>query len=180
MSTAREALESYLQAMVRMRESMYQPEGFTYLCGEEYVLVNGQQYTSAVLTEEEHEAVMMALERWGSAPVAKHCFHSAQMIVMNDHTGLLRYAEGWACGRAPIPIHHGWVVVGGKVVDLTWKKEDGGNIQGLFPKDWCYQAAEFSRDAIMERNLKRAATHSLLDEWEEGFPLLREPRPRSV
>jgi len=172
-------MDSYLTQMVQLRKSINEspPEGFHYWCGEDYVLTNGQRYKSGELTEAEHEAVMEALANWGRTPIPRHCFHNAQMLTMNDHSGLLTYVEGYANGLAPIPLHHGWLAVGGKVVDLTWRTEDGHHIQGYIPKGWCYYGAEFSREVIVERALKREATHSLLDDWEEGFPLYKEARP---
>ena len=91
------------------------PDGYSYNGLYDYVAVNGVEFESASLTEEEHDIVKQAMGRrvWRQ----QECFMNAQELALSDDR--LVYHEGYAVGSVGIPILHAWVAINGKVVDVT-------------------------------------------------------------
>jgi hypothetical protein len=83
------------------------------------------------------------------------CFRNAFLTMMR--TGL-QYAEGYAVVGSKIPVLHAWNVdAEGSVVDSTW--EPVGSVYfGI----------------IVPLSIVRRAKTAVLDDWENGWPVLRE------
>jgi|SRR5579863_1449845 len=84
------------------------------------------------------------------------CFRNAFLTMMR--TGL-QYAEGYAVTGNKIPVLHAWNVdaAEGSVIDSTW--EPVGSIYfGI----------------VLPRSIVESAKTSVLDDFESGWPLLRE------
>jgi hypothetical protein len=125
-----------------------------------YVANTGTAYRSAPLTEEERRVVEVA--RGKEHFPAKACFHNAQRLVLGDTTGNLHYAEGFKDDC----FHHGWVLINGKVIDLT---QGHGNVLGTFDENrTSYFGVRLCRDAWLGR-----LGCSVFDDWEHGFPVIR-------
>jgi hypothetical protein len=89
------------------------------------------------------------------------CFRNA--FVTMTRTGL-RYAEGYAVSARKIPVLHAWNVdAEGSVIDSTWEPVGSIYFGIVFPP------------SIVER-----AQTSVLDDFESGWPLLRESRTEIV
>jgi len=103
--------ETWCRENVRMRRAakMKQPEGYTYLCMEDFLLDRAQLWTPAALPR----PVRMG-------PI-KACFFNAHKLAKR-HPRTYRYVEGLAyCGF--FPMHHAWVVdAQGRVIDNTWRE----------------------------------------------------------
>lgn len=150
------------------------------------------------LAEEEAQAVADAAAFWSHGFAVKECFYNAQRLSVYSDRFL--YWEGYAWGHAIIPVHHAWVTVGGKVVDLTWrieplsdasKAKEGGRMPvehaygpvlasfrdrfalGLMPEDAAFLGVQIDASACLQRMQERGACWSFLDDWESGYPLLR-------
>jgi hypothetical protein len=121
-----------------------------------FVIAKGERFTTEPLTARESEIVRAAIGRKLFAP--KLCFHNAQKILFADASGRLTYVEGFA-GK----LHHGWLAIGGKVVDPTL-----GACRELD-----YFGVRFSLATVKARTSRRCA--SLLDDWQSGWPVIREP-----
>lgn len=157
------------------------PAGWGYASIEDYLLVHGTPGTTAPLSVEEADLVRTAHRRlrWRM----QGCYRNAQELVLRDATGTLQYAEGYALGRAIIPVLHGWVTVNGKVVDPTWLPVQVGRV-AVPSTSWHYFGAPFSRADIREiadlepprRRGRKGQLWSLLDYWEAEWPILRRPR----
>ena len=76
------------------------------------------------------------------------CFANAQLLALVDPR--LSYAEGVA-GRGG---HHGWNVINGKVVDVTWKRVRTPVL---------YFGVAFDQSTVLEHWLARAGTPLLPD-----------------
>jgi len=181
-------LHRYLKETVKFKDrlGLTLPPGYHYQGGEDYVLDRGSPFTSQPLTPKERSAVLAAIK---ACPERRfqlgHCYYNAQILVAYDDTRLLRYCEGWAMGLVSIPILHGWVVINGKVVDLTWRTSTPmhrgrlkDRIWGVLPESWAYYGALFDTEALLARMQRIKATGSFLDDFVHGFPLFREPRLR--
>jgi hypothetical protein len=83
------------------------------------------------------------------------CFRNAFLTMMR--TGLA-YAEGYAVTGTKIPVLHAWNVdAEGSVIDSTWEPVGSAYFGIVFPP------------SIVER-----VQTSVLDDWESGWPVLRE------
>jgi len=88
----------------------------------------------------------------------KQCYRNATLLLEDDED--LAYCEGYACGI--IPVHHAWCVTpDGRVIDPTWN-----------PVGTAYIGVPFDTQFILER-LQTAGTYSVIDDWQDTFPLLR-------
>jgi hypothetical protein len=99
-------------------------------------------FLSAALTEEEASVVRKAIAATGRRAFRrKRCFYNSQLLTISDaHVG---YVEGVAIeGRSVW--HHAWNVIGGKVVDLTWKHE------GTLPPAGRYLGLVFTAQDVRE------------------------------
>lgn len=67
----------------------------------------------APLDDDERAYVRACVKRARMRPILKECFSNSQRVILGDGENRLAYAEGWA------GMHHGWLTIGGKVVDLT-------------------------------------------------------------
>ena len=178
-------LEEYLRGISELKRSsgFKPPVGVVYLGTEDYVLERGSEFTSRPLTPLERKAVLQAVDLAGGTrrvSVRKSCFANAQQVVLADESGLLSYAEGYAIGRAHIPMLHGWISVGGAIVDLTWKStapRKSGRLKtavlGVIPDGWMYRGVVFSGPTVLMGVLRSGMYQSLIDDWQGGWPLLR-------
>jgi hypothetical protein len=97
----------------------------------------------------------------------KQCFSNSQTMAIDDD---LRYAEGWAImSSMPMPVLHAWCVGSeGLVLDYTW----GRRLRG---KQAAYYGVIIDTSYMLQRVFKTGTHHSLLDDYEFGFKLLKTP-----
>lgn len=174
------------------RAARMMPPDILYAGIEDYVTDKGQDFPSIPggLAPFEQEVVREAVAAAGGmrkVSVVKQCFANAQQVVLADTSGLLTYVEGYAVGRAGVPMLHGWVVArhpsGLAVVDLTWQVSEPARkgplryaVLGELPERWAYHGVIFSKKTV-EANVSRTGHYqSLIDDWRGGWPLLREER----
>lgn len=189
-------LEQYLEEMRDMRRRSFErqgtgrPPGWNYDGLEDYVLDRGKRFESAPLTSYELGVVKDAVGRiysTGSTLEVKQCFENAQRLVLAS-SGALQYQEGFAVGHL-FPIHHAWVTICGKVVDLTWSRlsykerdyEDpmADRILGEFPEDWVYLGVSFPIWTIRHVWHEHEMATTLLLNALDNFPVFRERRIHS-
>jgi hypothetical protein len=95
------------------------------------------------------------------AGLPQMCFQNARNLASRHH---LTYVEGFALPDfANIPIFHAWCVdEKGHVIDNTWSKQGKA-----------YRGVAFALDFVRAQ-LKNTNCMSVLDNWQNGFPLLRK------
>lgn len=160
-------MRQFLGSVSAAHESISSSQDYDCLHG--WVLKNGQEFASAELTAEERKIVSKAAGR-KNFPLG-YCFQNAQKLVLSDKTETLVYCEGFALKAGLIPLHHGWVSINGKVVDVTWRDDAYKNIMGKIHYGWCYFGAEFTREQVESQHLSRST--SIIDDWSRHWPLLR-------
>jgi hypothetical protein len=180
-------LKSHLVMMDDMRRRMHRSPAVVampYASLEGYVLVNGQEFHSASLTKPERTVVREAMGLSGSEFEIKQCYSNSQALVLADPTGSLRYAEGYVIKfDLPFPIHHGWAVLNGNVIDLTCRVHGaartkgrlGDRVLGIFT-DRIYFGCIFPTEEVRRAVFQRRFWGSLLDDWQNDFPYLRGQR----
>ena len=181
-------MRNYMEHMVAFRATMPQPEGFIYNCIEDYVLDRGTdaKKPGILLTEDEATILWEVVDRRGARYKQKECFYNAQLLVLADESGQMQYNEGYASGRGFIPVHHGWVTLNGKVIDLTWrtaKPNHHGRLRnrviGAIPEGWEYRGVQFPKSEIKRRIVESKMVEAFLGDYRNNFPHLRETRRQS-
>jgi hypothetical protein len=90
------------------------------------------------------------------------CYNNALVLALNDPT--LIYVEGFAAGAGGLRIHHAWATDGtGRAVDNTW------DAPGVV-----YVGVPFKCGFVSLTGLKNKGVGSLLADYANDFPLLRE------
>ena len=89
----------------------------------DFLLREGRQFKSEKLNISEKNAVMKLFKdfkRSHGVPKYKQCFYNAQIALFNDPNRLFHYSEGYAIDpKIGIPLHHGFLTINNKVVDIT-------------------------------------------------------------
>lgn len=153
--------------LAELRNSLPGHRDGRYRNAFDLVVREGESFRSAALTIDEANIVKRAMGRKQFAP--KLCFHNAQRLVLADVSGALEYVEGYTTD----PIHHAWVAIGKKVVDVTLRTgKSHCPILGVFPGDSEYVGVRISRPYLVAARARGAV--SLLDDWKRRFPILRD------
>jgi hypothetical protein len=170
-------LREYLTAVTRMVRGCITCER-PYVSMEDYVADRGVGFAPAALTADEEAVVRAAAQAaWeaGCRFRVKECYYNAQMLVSCDVTERLQYYEGF--GLHIIACLHGWAVINGKVVDLTWRRGDNYGVTedpleqryvGTFDHE--YIGIHFPEAEWPEFGA------TVIDRWQENFPALQVPR----
>lgn len=119
---------------------------FPFICMEDFVLQHGYACEARIL-----EGYTRGEERL--------CFQNSQKLAIANEK--LTYFEGFAAGI--IPVHHAWCCdEQGRVIDTTWDNALGR----------VYIGAPFQTSYLLRRLRDNGHFHSLLNDWENDFPLL--------
>ena len=115
----------------------------------EFVLKYGWWYESCPVPE--------GIERG----TEQECFKNSQLLA-HDRAALT-YCEGFALAHSgSLILIHGWVTDGGgKAIDVTWPQA------GV-----AYAGVPFKKSFVRRMCLKNEAFISVIDDWQNGFPLL--------
>lgn len=108
-------LKMLSEAMARANRN----RGFKYKSLYEAQREEGIRFSHKPYTELEQEVLLDILGGGGRPPWReKQCFYNAQVLSAQDER--LGYAEGFVMvSWLPLPIEHGWSVLGDKPVDVT-------------------------------------------------------------
>jgi len=198
------AIESYLEQLACMQASQNfkgDPQ-FNYTSTEDFVLDRGEpQPESAPLTEEQLEYLLKVAGRCTGVPFEpKQCFQNAMVLTAADHEDRIWYVEGY-CLSGAIPVHHAWVELDGKLVDLTRSlrgkeavdefmagkppQEDLlDRVLGEIPKGWMYLGIKFPVEAVRSYMFEHEETNALIGNYKLGFDIFKKerntPRDRDV
>lgn len=135
------------------------PKSYKFASPSDLLLRRGREFAPAPLTPDEADIVAAALAP-DCAP--KQCFYNSMMTVLNDDSETLIYTEGYTTSVG-IPILHGWITVGDKVVDPTLKDLEVREYFGV----------QISTDAVRRFVLKRGYAGTMIDDWESRYELCR-------
>lgn len=176
-------LKQHLDLMAEMIQRVQTtPSGYGYSSIYEYVAKNGREMVSRPLTREQTQYIRRAT-RGQKFPI-KQCYGNAQeCLLKNQEDARLAYYEGYAT-TGFLPVLHGWLVLDGEcLIDLTWRRRsekplrgrlDRTRIFGEIPEGYAYIGLKVAdRNEIFQRAMRLGAWCSFLDDWEQGYPLLR-------
>lgn len=163
-----------------MRLASSAPRPGYYAGLEDYILTKGHLYESQPLTASE-VAFVKAVRARGRYPI-KECFSNSQRVVLDFlfqtmPAGInVKYAEGYALRHdLPLAVHHAWLDLNGKVVDLTMRKKFGkGSLLGVGAFAGVdYWGVAFSMGEVRKRAAETGSYGTLLDDWERGHPYMK-------
>ena len=185
-------LQTLLEQLSATHDKLDVPTKYRYRSMYEWVLKNGIQFDSMALTRSEWSIVeknVVYTER-------SECFANCQQTVLSPifpqipdiiagKIGVLSpfsYVEGYVLSESvPIPIHHAWLLLRGKVIDPTLRslrksrrKRYPGLAMGVFPDKREYYGSVISWKDVAECISRNLAWHTVLDDWKHGYPLLQE------
>lgn len=142
------------------------------------VLSQGVPYQSAALTAAEEAALHTALDRAGIRFPMKQCFSNAQRLwqyASGDDRFHFRYVEGWATTELDVPLHHAWLSLHGKVIDLTLRRRGArpahrgtrlrDRVVGVIPKGWGYIGVEIPWADVRARIIETREWGSMFYRW---------------
>ena len=198
------SMRDYLEQRVGMEIRIAKSNGFDAnyagLC--DFILDRGHpRPDSSPLTDEQFEYLTKVAKATTLPFEPKQCFHNAMMLTICDSRleGRIEYVEGFAV-TGVIPVHHAWVELDGKLVDLTRSLRpeaakdfiDGkppqadlrDRLLGVIPEGWEYLGVTFDSDEVQNYVWEHEETNSLITNYHDGFPKLRmerlSPLPKSV
>ncbi len=136
---------------------------------ERLLLKVGRQFHPDALTAAEcavvEQAAKLAGAELGGFP-RKKCFGNSQKLAAFDMSGGLTYVEGYVCLNGGIPVHHAWVSLEGKVIDVTLRdRETGEPIIGMF-EGRVYYGIPFLTASWRARALGNGSLCALLEHLE--------------
>jgi hypothetical protein len=175
-------MKQFLEQSASFIRSFRSDVTMPYASIEEFVLKHGRTYESKKLTRDEIRYVKAVARSSGCKFKIKECYFNAQMLLADDiGANRLSYVEGYASGV--IPVLHGWCEINGKVIDLTmrfWKNDSmiehppyGAGVFGE-TQDRQYIGVKIPRKIVLDRMLKHKEASSLLDDFENRWPLLQQ------
>jgi hypothetical protein len=189
-----DSIREWMQSTVDFRREFHasRPEQsklhneLKYLCPEEYIVKHGRAYLPSAFTDDELRIILAAAKKRNYDFPIKECFSNSQLLVLADESGLINYVEGYANGV--IPLHHGWAVFNGKVIDLTMRVFEQGEyvkpaapfedrVLGDFPLKRAYFGVEFEHRTVVMLAAARGWVGSILDDWEHDWPILKTGSP---
>lgn len=159
MSPEQQDLVNVLEAIRSVRtDGRGRPEGWAYDCPEHFVLEHGGWFEPIGLPEE---------FEYGQI---KRCYaNSIETLLMADR---LTYVEGYTLGMG-IPVHHAWVTdEEGRLIDRTLPTGDDER-RGREPFAGAYLGVRFPVELAYDSIVN--GTGSVLDDWERGWPVFRQP-----
>ena len=150
----------------------------------------GIDYHTTKLTSTERDFIEDVVRMSGLECEPKQCFHNSQFFLYNALSMLSRYPgievtyiEGFITYiDMPIPIHHGWLLINDKVVDLTITQEEydtniddlEDRVIGRIPKDMVYLGIPIMSEDIVELIELTSGTHTILDDFRKETRHIRQ------
>lgn len=162
-------------------------QGQTYSCAQDVVLDSGRFFAPGSLSDTQRSIVLAAVRRAresGAGFAPQRCFDNATRLVLADRTGELSYVEGFAVGTV-MPVHHAWAIIGGKVIDLTWRcptpavvmeHEMSDRVLGEFGGRRAYVGIPFPRDTVGARFAELGNAQPFFEDTDWCTPRFRAPR----
>jgi len=152
--------------------------GFRFKSYEAFVLAYGRGYVSAPLDRRERAHVQQMLRGhrtwWQRGFAYNLCFTNSQELMAFDATGKVIYVEGyvWAYGDRLPPVHHGWLSLHGKVLDVTAVTRTIAHPDKLPPEPPQLHGEFDGRAYFGERRKLNRGHGSLLNDEDAGYPML--------
>jgi hypothetical protein len=184
----------YLKTMAQFQEAVYRNNNqgkaklLNYTSVEDFVLDRGSEpKNSEPLTQEEYNYLMKTVERCivSNFPY-RQCFYNAQVLLLADWDERLTYVEGF-CQSKTMPVHHGWLELDGKVIDVTYSTTDRtidepppedlkDRVLGSIPSGWEYIGVSFQRSEVIDFLTTHQVSDGLIGNFRQIEQTFNLPR----
>lgn len=191
-------LQGYLASMEQMSavHAGGPPAGRSHHTLMGWIADHGQPFESQPLTDDEMAWLFDVLDTEGRRHPIKECYSNSQRVLLHqtawdlwgDRGHDLIYAEGYA--QSVIPVLHGWLLLNGKVVDLTMRlrkpfrrtsavgrRRLRDRVLGEFPEPRAYFGVRFETESVLKFMRRTGTLGSLIDDWQSGFPIFEPDSP---
>ena len=165
-------VKGMLQNIVVMMENIKR----TQHTSESFVLEFGQGFNDDPFTDEEERLI---IEFFNFDCAIKQCFYNNQVAQLrhsyDDLDGIFQYCEGYVDTKVGIPVLHAFSTINNKVVDITIRKDDDENIITRARENRkrnSYAGVAFDSKKVIRKMLAVGESFSVLDNWQDGFPVL--------
>lgn len=160
METIISARQERLQAIKHFLNMLASAENSARAYGQ-FTLLHGKEWQTAPRPEGIKSMQM------------RQCFSNAQKLLFKK-PGEYTYVEGYACSGSlavQLPMHHAWVVDDeGNVIDPTWDDDQRS----------AYFGVPFKTSYVLEKFRSAKQVSSLLDNFEDKWSLLRDPKEAEI
>ena len=153
------------------------PEGFVYGSLYEYFAMKGAPSPASKAAHSVRKEIWKEVA--SISPKIKQCFYNAQQLALFKKGYV--YFEGFVTTDIGFPIHHGWCVTdSGILVDPTLRINHNKRftmnncVIGEPPAGWEYHGRWFPNSAIEKMWRETEEAGSLVDDWRNRWPLLKE------
>ncbi len=178
-----------LANLATLKERAMKPlEGYKYQSMEACVLSEGHNGNRKPFTEKELEMIGVLIQNTGTYFKQRECFANAYMLSQAaQRIGLpIYHTEGLALSL--FGVNHAWVELNSKPIDVTWgapKSNPRGSadhvmkriIKNQAEKEYIgFQVPTAPIEKLMFQN---GVYPSVLDDWQNDWPLLRDGVPKS-
>jgi hypothetical protein len=184
------SLHRYMEAFTKLRKPKTLKD-WKYGSVEELLLDRGRTFSNEPYTPAEEDVILRLAAGVGPCH-ERECYLTAlrgAMLAEGAEDMDIRYAEGLAMAKGlPIPINHAFLVLNGKPIDLTWRRDYlmGHGVRSAKHllerarenlEDNTYIGIVMPYDFMRKRSLETGMAYPVLDDWEHGSPLLRDGIP---
>lgn len=165
-------VEDYLLKIIEIKKQMTPPEGYYYKGTEDFLLQEGQRFSSQTLTEQEMEYLKKLIHKTCQYKM-KQCFYNAQSLAITAF-GKIKYVEGYLYSGI-LPLEHAFNTINGKVIDFTMSHVNNGKpILGEIPSGWEYFGVTLPTPSVSKYWSTHGISEPLITNWREGFPYLKK------
>lgn len=160
-------MDNHEQALLRTLTEMGHDSGEASELSRR-VLDAGVGFPSQKLSPDEMDLVLRRIGRF--SPQTQSGIVNSQHVLMWDLAGTFSYAEGFAIDPLTQRVrHHAWLVLQGRVIDLTWRRLEASPLAG-FDVAWAvigehataYRGILFTRAEVMAQVRQRREWTSML------------------
>lgn len=160
-------LRQFLDFSVMARKRFSLKMDLFYICMEDFVLQEGVGFREVSPWQPSERGTNRYRPR-----IPRQCFDNSYKAATASR-GRLRYVEGYADGGI-FPVPHAWNIdEEDRIVDTTWCGD--GAERGVFTRPTigrAYIGVVIDLDYV--RSMRTNDNTSMIDRWEEGWPLLQQ------
>jgi len=132
------------------------------------IVQEGEFFSTEKWNEEEQVLIDSLYPRLKKSIKPSQCYYNSQLIIINDTSNKIKYHEGFFLDTAGFPIIHGWNSLNGKLLDFTLQYNGRMKFS-----DKSHIGIEVDKAWVLDRIQNKKNSISYLDNYEDGFPAIR-------
>lgn len=164
-------IRDYLNVIYTLKSSM-EKNNELYYQGIEDLLLQEGIFCDTEVNENEKCCLQKIFKSVHFQYEMKQCYANSQRLLSSIHSESdIEYVEGYAVSEdLGIPLPHGWLLVNGKVLDVTWYRETFGICEN---NKTIYYGIKIHKSDILTAARETAMWQSHLDNYWAKHQILR-------